>query len=510
VLVLTLALLEWLGGLLEWLGALLLLFVAVAANNIGASNRAANTGFMVRNPILPAADNSGGQRRSCPPCFRQQVILRFHGVATQTKSLLSLGRRASPDTRRIPELAEQAALFQAQRWFARERAWINDQHLALCRVPAPTFFEEKRARWFTEQLRSLRWEATLDRAGNVLATFPGSAGQPLLAVTAHLDTVLSPNRPEDITVSPDGRFHGPGVSDNGSGLASLLALARVLAETPGLQELARSVLIVANVGEEGEGNLSGMRYLCRQSTWAERIRAFIVLDGPALDHITAQALSSRRFEITFHGSGGHSWNDQGNANPVHAAGHAISTFVQEAESRAGGASARFAYNFGIIEGGASINSIPAKALTKLDLRSEDPDALQELASLLTTSVEKALELENHRARASRITAKIKELGWRPGGKLAPDSLLLRTVQAVDAHLQIRARVNCASTDANLPLSLGLPALSIGAGGQGAGAHTEQEWFHPDGRELGLRRVLLLLAALATDPGRDLAAEDSDV
>lgn len=431
-------------------------------------------------------------------------------MATQTKSLLSLARRASPDARRISELAEQAPLLQAQRWFARERHWINEQHLAICRIAAPTFFEERRASWFTERLRSLGWEATLDRAGNVLATFPGSAGRPLLAVTAHLDTVLSPNRPEDITVSPDGRFHGPGVSDNGSGLASLLALARVLAETPGLEELACSVLIVANVGEEGEGNLSGMRYLCRQGAWAERIRAFIVLDGPSLDHITAQALSSRRFEVSFHGSGGHSWNDQGNANPVHAAGHAISAFAQGAELRIEGAAARFAYNFGIIEGGASINSIPAKALTKLDLRSEDPEVLQELAALLTISVEKALEFENHRARASRITGKIKELGWRPGGKLAAGSPLLRTIQAVDAHLQIRARVNCASTDANLPLSLGLPAVSIGTGGQGAGAHTEQEWFHPDGRELGLRRALLLLAALATDLGRDLAAEDPDM
>lgn len=430
-------------------------------------------------------------------------------MATQTKSLLSLARRGSPDARRISELAEQAPLSQAQRWFARERQWINEQHLAICRIAAPTFFEEKRASWFVEQLRSLGWEATLDRAGNVLATFPGPPGRPLLATTAHLDSVLAPSRPEDITVSPDGRFHGPGVSDNGSGLAALLALARVLAETPGLDDLARSVLIVANVGEEGEGNLSGMRYLCRQSTMADRVRAFVVLDGPSLDHITAQALSSRRFEVIFHGSGGHSWNDRGNANPVHAAGYAISAFVEGAELRADRAAARFAYNFGIIEGGASINSIPVNTLTKLDLRSEDPEVLQDLAALLTSSVEKAVELENHRARASRITAKIKELGRRPGGKLAPDSPLLRAVQAVDAHLQIRARVNCASTDANLPLSLGLPALSIGTGGQGAGAHTEQEWFHPDGRELGLRRVLLLLAALATDPSWDFAAGDFD-
>ena len=120
-----------------------------------------------------------------------QVILRFHGLATQTKSLLSLARRATPDARRISELAEQAPLFQAQRWFARERHWINEQHLAICRIAAPTFFEEKRAGWFVERLRSLRWEATLDRAGNVLATFPGSVGQPLLAVLVLAAAVTS-------------------------------------------------------------------------------------------------------------------------------------------------------------------------------------------------------------------------------------------------------------------------------------------------------------------------------
>lgn len=382
---------------------------------------------------------------------------------------------------------------------------MNEQHLAICRIPAPTFFEEKRAGWIAEQLRAYGWNATLDRAGNVLATLADSTGPFQIALTAHLDTVLAPQRPEEIFVSADGRFHGPGVSDNGSGLTALLALARIMGELPELSELAGSILIAANVGEEGEGNLSGMRYLCRQGTMLEKIRAFVVLDGPALEHVTAQALSSRRFEITVVGPGGHSWNDQGTPNPVHALSHAISTFVQAAAFRSDTEAARFSYNFGIIEGGASVNSIPAQALTKLDLRSEDADVLDGLATLLTSSLERALEFENrlaqnrqgrnqaqHQTRASRVTAKIKELGARPGGKLAENSLLLRDIQAVDTHLQIRSRTNCASTDANIPLSLGVPAISIGTGGQGGGAHTAQEWFHAEGRELGLRRILLLL------------------
>jgi tripeptide aminopeptidase len=418
-------------------------------------------------------------------------------LATQPKSLLNFTRSVSPGDRRVALLAGEPALAEGLRWFSRERQWINEQHLAVCRIPAPTFFEEHRASWFADQLRQFGWDATVDRAGNVLATRPGSSDRPLIALSAHLDTVLAPQRPEDISVTGDGRFHGPGVSDNGSGLAALLAIARLLAEYPGLVSLASSVLIVANVGEEGEGNLSGMRYLCRQSAIRERLKGFVVLDGPSLDHITAQALSSRRYEVKFQGPGGHSWNDQGTANPVHALSQVICSFVEAAESRHETSAARFAYNFGIIEGGASVNSIPAQALAKLDLRSEDENILDDLSMLLTGTVERTLDAENRHSRSSRLSAKIKELGARPGGKLGADSLLLRTVQAVDSHLQVRSRINCASTDANIPLSLGLPAISIGTGGEGGGAHTMQEWFHADGRDLGLRRVLLLLAALTS-------------
>lgn len=416
-------------------------------------------------------------------------------MATQPKSLLDLTRRVSPGNRRIVQLAQDPALLDAQRWLAHERHWITEQHVSICRISAPTFFEERRAEWLTEQLRRYGWNATRDRAGNVLATWHTPSEDKLVAITAHLDTVLAPQRPEDIHVTPDGRIHGPGVSDNGSGLTALLAVARFLSESPGLRHLASSLLIVANVGEEGEGNLSGMRYLCRQSSLVERIRAFVILDGPSLDHITAQALSSRRYEINLQGPGGHSWNDQGTANPVHALSHAISDFVSEAESRKENGNVKFSYNFGIIEGGASVNSIPAQALAKLDLRSEDERILDELSASLTHAVERALEAENRHAKNSRLAARIRELGSRPGGRLDPDSNLLRTVQAIDSYLQIRSRINCASTDANIPLSLGLPAISIGTGGQGGGAHTTQEWFHSDGRETGLKRILLLLAAL---------------
>ena len=417
---------------------------------------------------------------------------------------LALNRRIPAQPLRIELLAKQTGLASAQRWFMRERAWINERQLQLCRIGAPTFLEQRCAEWFRDQLTALGWHATLDRAGNVIARFRATGGNPSLVLSAHLDTVLAPNRAEDIHFSPDGRLCGPGVSDNGSGLAALIAFARLLHETSELHELASSLLLVANVGEEGEGNLNGMRYLCRQllsNGSRSALRAFIVLDGPSVDHITAQALASRRFEIVFSGPGGHSWNDYGTPNPVHALADAVSRFVEAAEARtAAQQNVRCSYNFGLIEGGMSINSIAATARAKLDVRSEDASIFDDLLGLLSAAVERGLERENRRATTVRLSAKVSELGSRPGGKLADESPLLRTVQAVDSHLHIRSRIHCASTDANIPLSLGAPAVSIGTGGQGGGAHTPQEWYQPEGRELGLKRILLVLAALAEENG----------
>ena len=291
-------------------------------------------------------------------------------------------------------------------------------------------------------------------------------------------------------------MNGPGVSDNGAGLAALLAIARALRTYPEVEDLCPSLLFVANVGEEGEGNLSGMRYLCRQGPSAPKIGAFLVLDGPTTDHITWQALASRRFDVTFTGAGGHSWSDYGIGNPVHALSRAITLFTETRLNGSG--SPRSSYNFGVLEGGQSINSIPTHARTKVDIRSESPAKLDEIAGMLTSSVERALEIENGRATGGRVSAKIKEIGSRPGGRLPEDAPILRWIRAVDAHLGIRSHLDCASTDANIPLSSGLPAVSIGAGGQGGGAHTAQEWFHPEGRDLGLKRILLTLCLLSQD------------
>jgi acetylornithine deacetylase/succinyl-diaminopimelate desuccinylase-like protein len=393
-------------------------------------------------------------------------------------------------------LAESEGIRDSLAFFSRERAWINERHLALCRVPSPTFFEQKRAEWMAAELDKLGWHVAMDRSGNVIAHPERGEAGPFVAVTAHLDTVLAPRIDDDIRVAPDGRYLGPGIADNGAGLAALLALAAAWREgAHRLEGATASPVLVANVGEEGEGNLSGMRYLCRQSPLAGRIRSFVVLDGPGTEHITAHALACRRFEVSFAGPGGHSWIDQGTANPVHALAATIADFTANPFASGG---ARTAVNFGVIEGGASINSIPSEARAKLDLRSESQDRMDELGEALTDAVERALASENERASrhgGPRLTAKIREIGSRPGGRLDPHSPLLTALRQVDRHLGITATLDCASTDANIPLSMGLAAASIGAGGQGGGAHTPTEWYYPEGRDLGLRRILLLLCHL---------------
>ena len=395
----------------------------------------------------------------------------------------------------VGALEARAAFKEALGWLGRERKWIDEQHLAVCRIPAPTFREEKRAEYMQAQFRQLGLDARIDRAGNVVATLSADKNgtRPLVAVTAHLDTVLAPETGDDIKLQGD-RFLGPGVADNGAGVAALIAVARVATQFDLFSTTPAGLALVANVGEEGEGNLSGMRFLCRQSPLASRFRGFLVLDGPATDHITADALACRRFEVTIQGPGGHSWSDFGMANPVNTLCRAISEFADQ-RAELGAQPTKSSFNFGVIEGGSTINAIPALARAKADLRAEDPAQLDEMVQQLARTLERAAQVENERATAGRVTAKMRETGSRPGGKLPPGAGILAILKAVDEHLGVRSHLDCASTDANIPLSLGIPALSIGAGGQGGGAHTPAEWYCPEGREIGLRRILLAVGLL---------------
>jgi len=401
----------------------------------------------------------------------------------------------APISNLTSEVAALRGTRECLQWFTREKQWINEIHLQLCRVPAPTFLEQERAEWIVAQFRGLGWETHIDRAGNVIAATDPHAQGPYIALTAHLDTVLAPRTKDEIRIDADGRFRGPGISDNGAGLAALLAIARAVKMCPPSEGWHSDLLLVANVGEEGEGNLSGMRHLCKQSPLGKKITAFLVLDGASTDHITNRALGSRRFEVAFSGPGGHSWSDYGIGNPVHALSRAIAQF---SDARLNGPP-KSSINVGFIEGGSSVNAIPPLARAKIDIRSESNEKMDELVDSLTAAVEQAQEIENQRATGGKVSVKIKEIGARPAASLPDSSPILSYLRAVDSHLGIRSHLDCASTDANIPISLGIPAISIGAGGQGGGAHTAQEWFSPEGRDLGLKRIFLTLGLLLRDP-----------
>lgn len=401
---------------------------------------------------------------------------------------------APPLPRNLDALASARGVREALEQCVRQRQWINERHLELCRIPSPTFQEQRRAEWMLAAFRNFGCDARIDQAGNVIAFLQPAPPPPYVALTAHMDTVLAPRTASEIRVDSSGAFLGPGVADNGAGLAGLLAVARALKVAPPIAGCSASPVFIANVGEEGDGNLCGMRYLCTQSPLASRIRSYIVLDGPATEHVTTEALACRRYEISVQGPGGHSWNDFGVANPVHALSRMITIFAENQPA----SPARLSFNFGLIDGGVSVNAIPSSARTRLDLRSVDETLLERAGQILEAALSRACDWENEQSPLAKVAGRIREAGSRPGGTLPGDSPLLAALRSVDAHFGQESTAECASTDANIPLSLGRPAISIGAGGTGGGAHTDAEWFHPGGRDAGLRRLLLLTAVLLTE------------
>jgi acetylornithine deacetylase/succinyl-diaminopimelate desuccinylase-like protein len=380
-------------------------------------------------------------------------------------------------------------------FFLNEKKWINERHVELCRVPAPTFREHHRAKHLAALMRQFGHPTRIDAAGNVVVPIIFDKSLPFVAVSAHMDTALAPRKASDISVRPDGTLEGPGVTDNGTGLVTLLALGRALAQAPRPAAPRRNLLLVANVAEEGEGNLHGMKFLCRHSPFASRIDTYLVIDGASTSHITAEGLGSRRFEIAIEGHGGHSWNDYGRANPIHAMGRIIA-FLADIELPV---SPRTTLSVGVIEGGSGVNSIAPIVRAKVDIRSRSSDAMQRVVTTLEETVRLGVEAENRRSTDRLSSYKLREIGHRPAAPRITGNPLVDCLQAVDSFLGIASRLDCASTDANVPLSMGLPAVAIGAGGRGGDAHTPTEWFHPEGREQGLRRIMLALGLLMFPP-----------
>lgn len=408
---------------------------------------------------------------------------------------ITLGRDAPAElgdlAGRVAELKGSPGLRRCFRFFENSKKWIDERHLEICRVPSLTFREQQRAEFIAEIWRGLGLRPNFDDAGNLVASIVYSRDLPFVAVSAHLDTTLAPRTPAEIRCGPDGALYGPGVTDNGVGLAALVALARALQEGPLVPTPRRNILLVANVAEEGEGNLQGMKYLCLHSPFAQSIREYVVLDGASLSHITAEALGSRRFELIIEGRGGHSWNDFGIANPVHAMARTCS-LLSDIELPV---SPKATLTVATIDGGAGVNSIASTASAKVDIRSSRAEAIDSVVGEMEAAIKRAVDEENRRS-TERLTAyRIREIGHRPAAAANFDNPLVDYLQAIDRSLKIRSRIDCASTDANVPLAAGLPAVAIGAGGKGGDAHAPSEWYRPEGRALGLQRIALTLALL---------------
>ena len=363
------------------------------------------------------------------------------------------------------------------------------------RVAAPPFGESARGAWLAGRFHELGLnDVQVDEVGNVFGVRPGY-GTRFVSLSAHIDTVFPAATPLNIR-QQGSRLYGPGVSDNGAGIAAMLAVASVLGSLRISHALP--LVFIGNVGEEGEGDLRGMRHVFATPRWRDTIAYSVVVDGAGTDTVVAEALGSRRFEVIARGPGGHSWSDFGGPNPIIALSRAIEAFSQTPVPT----SPKTTFNIGVIRGGTSVNSIPESASMRVDLRSTSTPEIDRLERALRTALDQAVAVENraaakHAARKPLVVqSEVVEIGSRPAGELAPDARLLKVIRAVDAHLGNTAQVQRASTDANIPLSLGREAIAIGGGGSGGGAHTLQEWFDCNGRDLGLRRILLTMLTLS--------------
>src|SRR5271166_2248229 len=367
------------------------------------------------------------------------------------------------------------------------------------RVAAPPFGEAVRGAWLADRFREIGLtDVQVDEVGNVFGVCAGYGkgyANRFVTLSAHIDTVFPAATPLNIR-QQGSRLYGPGVSDNGAGIAALLAVASVLVSTKISHALP--LVFIGNVGEEGEGDLRGMRHVFATPRWRDAIAYSVIIDGAGADTVVAEALGSRRFEVIVRGPGGHSWSDFGAPNPIIALARAIEILSQTPVP----ATPKTTFNVGVIRGGASVNSIPESASMRVDLRSTSMSEIDRLERALRLALDQVVAAENRTAaqHASRKTqlvqSEVVEIGNRPAGELARDARLLKVIRAVDSQLGNAAQVQRASTDANIPLSLGREAIAIGGGGSGGGAHTLQEWFDCNGRELGLRRILLTMLTLS--------------
>ena len=361
------------------------------------------------------------------------------------------------------------------------------EQLLLASTPAPPFHEAERGRVMARLLEeSGAGEPWVDEEGNVLAWL-GPQGPAPVVVSAHLDTVFPAS--QEIAFRQEGdRWIGPGICDDARGLAALLALVRALARLPGRP--GYPLLLAASVGEEGVGDLRGVRYLFGPQGTAPDARGFISLDGAGVGRVIASGVGSRRFRASLSGPGGHSWVDWGRVNPIQILARGLAGFDRIPLG------AGSTVNVGRVEGGTSVNAIPTDVWVEYETRSERESELARIEDALTAALEAAVSDANRDGPAGLgAVLDIQRIGRRPAGITPPDTQLVRAAVAATRTVAGSAELAASSTDANLPMSLGIPAITLGAGGEAGEAHTPREWYRNDKGPEGVLRALLTLLAL---------------
>src|ERR1051326_5707245 len=348
---------------------------------------------------------------------------------------------------------------RALRFFETHADAITEEQIRICSIPASPFGEQERAEYLSRKFSELGLtEVEIDEEGNCLGLLRGSSRAPLIVVSAHLDTVFSKDTNFEV-VKRANKLFAPGIADDGCGLVALLALAQAIQSER--IALEGSILFVGTVGEEGEGNLRGVRHLFTKGRWANHVDAFLSFDGPGVDRITNRALGSRRYRVEFSGPGGHSWGDFGVPNPVHAIGRAISRLAGYPAPK----DPRTTFNVGRTEGGTGVNSIPSRATMEVDLRSTAESELQRLDAFFRRAMHDAADEENgSRRTGDALQLKLTLIGERPTGETPSDSPLVELALEATRLLGVEPRLDQSSTDSNLPISLGLPAITLGEGG----------------------------------------------
>ena len=397
----------------------------------------------------------------------------------------------------LRKIVQNARVQRAMTHIEQTDAAAVRELITLTQIAAPPFKEAERGRKYAELLRAAGADTVYtDAVGNVVAVRRGTSRGRVVVLGGHMDTVF----PEDTDVRVKQRgdtLFAPGIGDNTRGLIAMLQVLRGMVQA-NIRTQA-DLWFVGTVGEEGLGDLRGVKHLFRSG--GPRIDSFIAVDGSSDEEITNAGVGSKRYRVTFNGEGGHSFGDFGAASPIHALGRAIHIF-DEGARRFAAANTGTTYNIGRINGGTSVNSIAFQAWMEVDMRSDNKQRLDAIDSIFHVSMVRALNEQNAaRSRGPELTLEARLVGDRPTGTTAANSPLVQRAITVTRYFGLTPKLDESSTDANVPIARGIPAITIGRGGESGNSHAPEEyWINAQGTR-GIRRILLVALAEAGFPSR---------